>query len=77
MIKKDYLIKRLLEILPGFVSWNLILFPVWGSFVSPIAVAYFVLLFNVFWLYKSITFGLFAIIAHLRIEASKKMDWMG
>lgn len=75
--KKEYLIKRLLEILPGFVSWNLILFPVWGAFVSPITVAYFVLLFDIFWLYKSITFALFAVLSHLRIEASKKMDWLG
>ena len=77
MTKKDHIIKRLLEILPGFVSWNLIFFPVWGAFVSPIAVAYFVLLFDIFWFYKSITFALFAVISHLRIEASKKMDWLG
>lgn len=77
MSKKDYIIKRLLEILPGFVSWNLILFTVWGAFVSPVAVAYFVLLFDIFWFYKSITFAFFAVISHLRIEASKKMDWLG
>jgi len=71
------LLKRFLEILPGFVSWNLILFPVWGAFVAPMAVAYFVLLFDIFWLYKSVTFAFFAVIAHLRIEASKKMDWLG
>jgi len=75
--KKEHFIKRALEILPGFVSWNLILFPIWGSFVSPLAVAYFVLLFDIFWFYKSFTFALFATIAHLRIEASKKMDWLG
>ncbi len=75
--KKEYLLKRALEILPGFVSWNLILFPIWGSFVSPLAVAYFVLLFDIFWFYKSFTFAIFAIIAHLRIEASKKFDWLG
>lgn len=74
--KKGYYIQRALEILPGFVSWNLILFPVWGAFFFPMTVAYFVLLFDVFWLYKSITFALSAIIAHLRIEASKKMDWI-
>lgn len=76
-IKKERLIQRLLEILPGFVSWNLILFPVWGAFVAPMAVAYFILLFDIFWFYKSITFAFFAIIAHLRIEASKRMDWLG
>ncbi|HUV72513.1 MAG TPA: hypothetical protein VMW25_05910 [Clostridia bacterium] len=75
--QKEHLIQRALEILPGFVSWNLILFPIWGAFFAPLAVAYFVLLFDIFWFYKSATFAFFAVIAHLRIEASKKMDWLG
>lgn len=77
VLLNDKKIQRLLEILPGFVSWNLILFPIWGGFVFPAAVAYFVLLFDVFWLYKSFTLAIFATISHLRIQASKKMDWLG
>jgi len=76
-MKKERLIQRFLEILPGFVSWNLILFPIWGAFFFPMEVAYFVLLFDIFWFYKSITLAFFAFISHLRIEASKKMDWLG
>lgn len=76
-LKHDRQIQRILEILPGFVSWNLILFPIWGGFVAPLAVAYFVILFNVFWLYKSFTLAIFSIISHLRIQASEKMDWLG
>jgi len=74
---KERFIQRALEILPGFVSWNLILFPIWGAFVIPMGVAYFVLLFDVFWLYKSTTLAFFALLSHFRIEASKKMDWLG
>ncbi len=40
-------------------------------------VAYYVLLFDIFWFYKSATFAFFAVISHFRIEASKKMDWLG
>lgn len=75
--KKDYLVKRFLEILPGFISWNLILFPVWGALVMPMAVAYFIILFDVFWLYKSISFAFFAVLSYLRVQASQKMDWLG
>jgi len=75
--KKEYLIKRLLEILPGFISWNLILFPIWGALVMPMVVAYFIILFDVFWLYKSLSFAFFGTISHLRIQASQKMDWLG
>ena len=75
--KKKYLIKRLLEILPGFTSWNLILFPIWGAFVAPVAVAYFILLFDVFWVYQSVSLAVFGLIAYFRIEASKNFDWLG
>ena len=68
---------RLLEILPGFVSWNLILFPFWGSFVFPIFVAYLVLVFDVLWFYKSAAAGVASIVSYLKIEAAKKYDWVG
>lgn len=75
--KKERVIQRALEILPGFVSWNLILFPFWGSLIFPVVVAYFILLFDIFWFYKSVTLAFFSVIAYFRIEASKKMDWLG
>lgn len=75
--KKEFLTKRFFEILPGFLAWNIILFPVWGALVYPMAVAYFILLFDIFWLYKSISIAFFSTLSHLRIQASKKMDWVG
>lgn len=75
VLKHEERIHRALEILPGFVSWNLILFPYWGIFVFPVVVAYFVLLFDVYWFYQSLTIAITASVAHLRIEASKKFPW--
>jgi cellulose synthase/poly-beta-1,6-N-acetylglucosamine synthase-like glycosyltransferase len=76
ILKHDKKIHRILEILPGFTSWNLILFPVWASFIWPTAVAYFMLMFNVFWFYKSIVFAFTTVLSHLRIKASEKLDWV-
>lgn len=69
--------RRMLEILPGAVSWFLILFPVWGSLVIPEVVAVYIIAFTVFWLYKSLSVAVLALVAHFRIEASKRFDWMG
>lgn len=69
-------ILRLLEILPGFVSWNLILFPYWGIFVVPVAVAYFILFFNIYWFYQSFQIAITATISHIRIQASRAYDWV-
>ncbi|MBT3511857.1 MAG: hypothetical protein HN466_02150, partial [Candidatus Pacebacteria bacterium] len=68
--------KRALEILPGFVSWSLILFPFWGSFVFPTMVAYYVITFAVYWLYRSWTVAILSIMAHFKIKATKQFDWI-
>ncbi len=67
---------RFFEILPGLVSWNLILFPYWGIFVIPEVVAYFILLFNVYWFYQAFGIAITALISHFRIEATKHYDWL-
>lgn len=69
--------QRLLEILPGFVSWTFILFPVWGSIFWPIGVAYFIIAFNVYWLYRSTTLAVAGLMSYYRIQAWEKYDWMG
>ena len=80
---RDYIIKhekgilRILEILPGFVSWNLILLPYWGIFVFPVFIAYFILFFNIYWFYQSFQIAVSSIISHTRIQAAKVYDWMG
>jgi len=68
---------RLFEILPGFFSWNLILFPHWGILVIPEVVAYFVLIFNVYWFYQSFMIAISASLSHIRIQAAMKFDWVG
>jgi len=68
---------RFLETLPGLTSWGLILFPYWGIFVVPEVVAYFVLAFNVYWFYQSLTVAITSTVSHLRVQASMKFDWVG
>lgn len=68
--------RRSLEILPGFVSWSLILFPIWGSLFIPYFVAYFILLFDVFWFYKSFSLAATAYIASKKISKAEKVNWL-
>lgn len=77
VLEHDNLVQRVLEITPGFVSWNLILFPYWGIFIIPNIVAYFILIFNVYWFYQSFQIAITSVISHLRIQASKNYDWLG
>lgn len=68
--------QRFLEILPGFTSWALILFPVWGTLFIPFVVAYFILFFDVYWLYKSFSLAITAYVASKKIKEAEKIDWL-
>jgi len=76
IIRNEKKFLRLLELLPGLVSWNLILFPYWGILIFPDVVAYFVLAFNAYWFYQSLNVALTATISHLKIKASSNYDWL-
>ncbi|KKU35865.1 MAG: hypothetical protein UX85_C0001G0043 [Candidatus Beckwithbacteria bacterium GW2011_GWB1_47_15] len=67
---------RTLEILPGAISWSLIIFPIWGSLVIPVAVAYYIIAFDVYWLYRSIWTATLSLIAHYRLRAAQQFDWL-
>ena len=68
---------RSFEILPGVISWSLIIFPFWGSFVVPTLVAYYIIAFDVYWLYRSIWTGVFSLAANFRLKAAVRFDWLG
>jgi cellulose synthase/poly-beta-1,6-N-acetylglucosamine synthase-like glycosyltransferase len=77
IIKHDKKIHRALEILPGTVAYSMILFLLIGGFIIPTPIAYMVLAYDIFWLYRSAMMALTGTLAHLRIQAAKKMDWLG
>ncbi len=68
--------QRGLEILPGLVSWSLILFPIWGSFLMPKVVAYYVIIFTVYWLYRSLVMAALSVVAHFKIKAAERFSWI-
>ena len=74
-IEENHKFQRSLEILPGTVSWGLILFLVWGSFLLPHYVAAFIILFDIYWLYKSINIAISSLISHYKIRAAMIYDW--
>lgn len=69
--------QRLLEILVPTSSWLLITMPLWLSFWHPALVAYFIITFDVYWFYKSITLVYFAIRSFVTLQAHQTVDWLG
>lgn len=67
---------RVLEVVPGFLAWMIILFPLWGALVIPTIVAYFILFFDVYWCYKSFSLVVSAFISSRKIRAAEKINWL-
>jgi cellulose synthase/poly-beta-1,6-N-acetylglucosamine synthase-like glycosyltransferase len=68
--------RRLLELLPGFIAWTIILSPIWGSLLIPTVLAYFILFFDIYWMYKSFSLVRTAHKASKKISVSEKEDWL-
>ncbi|HEY7846708.1 MAG TPA: glycosyltransferase family 2 protein [Candidatus Limnocylindria bacterium] len=69
------LLQRLLEMVPGFVSWAIIVGPIWLSFNYPSLVAYFVLSFDFYWLCRALWFAGAVIVAFRKIRRVQGQDW--
>ncbi len=68
-------LSRLLEMVPGTISWAVLILPLWLSFSYPWLVAYFVLSFDFYWLCRALWFGGAVIIAFGRIREVLATDW--
>jgi hypothetical protein len=68
-------LSRLLEMVPGTISWAILILPLWLSFSYPWLVAYFVLSFDFYWLCRALWFSGAVIIAYARIRDVLAVDW--
>ncbi len=75
-MKKSTRIYRLFEMIPGIFAWIAITFPIWGAFLFPRIVAYFVIAFLIYWLYQSFKSAFLAIIGYFKIGKSQNTNWL-
>lgn len=67
---------RFLEIVPGFLAWTTLILPIALAPFQPIAVAYFILIFNLFWLGKAVNLSRYLIVGFLRLKKNMSVDWV-
>ncbi len=73
--KKDRLIYRSFEILPGFLSWLTIGLLVFFSFANPFFVAAFIIAFDLYWIIRVAYFYSHLGAAFSVMKKIKKIDW--
>jgi hypothetical protein len=69
-------LQRLLEMVPGLISWAIILGPIWLSFSYPWLVAYFVLSFDFYMLCRALWFAVTVVIGYSRVRRVLATAWM-
>ena len=72
---RDRAIYRMLEIMPGFLSWFTLLLIVFLSIFAPIAAAYFIIAFDVYWLLKTIYLSIHLRHNWKRLKHNMQTDW--
>lgn len=68
--------QRVLEILPGSLSWGIILFPAVGGFFIPEIVAYAVVLFLAYWFYRSFQSAILGVRGYFILKQWEATDWL-
>ena len=68
--------RRFWEILPGAISWTVLLAPFAMSFLWPAGVAYFIIVFDVYWLVKALVMGGHLIFGYVHMQRAMRIDWL-
>lgn len=81
-IEKDFIsrhentFERFLEILPGALTWLTLTSPIWLSFTLPYAVAYLIIVADIYWLFNSVKIASLVFIGYRKVEKAKSQNWL-
>ncbi|MDD5731512.1 MAG: hypothetical protein PHU42_01320 [Patescibacteria group bacterium] len=72
---KEARLKRFLEILPGATAWAILLSPFVFSIWGPRWLAYFMIIFDVYFLSKAFLMGVFLVSSHFHMKRDNRINW--
>lgn len=71
----EHKIQRFFEILPGALTWLTLIGMFVLSWLLPIWMAVFIILFDIYWLYRTVYIATYSILAYRKLKRWKKIDW--
>ena len=72
---KEHRVQRVLEMIPGILSWSTLIGVVVFSFVKPIWMAVFIIMFDIYWICRTIFITYYSIKAYRKLKRGKRIDW--
>ncbi len=73
--KRDRKIQRMLEVIPGILTWATIVGMFVFSFLVPVWVAIFIIIFDIYWIFRTIFIAYYSIEGYRKLKKGKKIDW--
>ncbi|MCL5435792.1 MAG: glycosyltransferase family 2 protein [Patescibacteria group bacterium] len=67
---------RLLEIAPGILTWATFIAAVVFSYISPFWVAFFIILFDLYWFLKAVNISFHLAHTYRKIQLHERIDWL-
>jgi hypothetical protein len=67
---------RFFEMLPGILIWTAFGFAIFLSWATPLFVAFFIIAFDLYWIFKVIYFSIHTRSAYRRMKEYLKRDWL-
>ena len=68
--------QRALEMLPGAISWSLLVGMIGVSFWNPRLAAVLIIAFDLYWLFRLGYATLLLVLSYLRLSVERDTDWM-
>lgn len=68
-------VQRVLEMIPGTLTWGTLIGMIVLSFFLPLWMAIFVIIFDIYWITKALYVTLFSTIAHYEVNEGKRINW--
>ncbi|HAR99834.1 MAG: hypothetical protein US57_C0001G0005 [Candidatus Moranbacteria bacterium GW2011_GWC2_37_73] len=72
---KERRVQRTLEMIPGILTWITLIGMLVASFLLPIWIAVFIIMFDIYWIYRTIFITYYSIVAYNKLQNGKMIDW--
>jgi len=73
---KEYTKYRILETIPGLLIWSTFILSIVLSFIKPLWVIYFILIFSIYWLIKIFYLAPYMIYTFYKYKSIERVDWL-
>lgn len=67
---------RFLEVIPAILTYIIILIPIIFSFLAPTWVAFFIIAFDLYWLFRAVNYGMLVISSYRKMRRDRRIDWI-